>query len=192
MKRHPFILASGSPRRRELLSWAGLDFEVSPGEVDETQKPGEEPLAYVRRLALAKAEEAARRLPGVLVLAADTIVTIDGVILGKPGDRKEAEEMLRMLSGREHMVITAFCLKHGDNGLEILDHAVTLVQFRKLCSADINRYIDSGEIWDKAGAYAIQGKGGALITRINGSHTNVIGLPVAEVLDRLKEQGIKC
>lgn len=180
------ILASASPRRRKLLSWAGVDFETAPCDIDETVKNGEQPVEYARRLAKSKAEASAEEHTDEWILSADTIVVTEGVILGKPEDRSDAESMLTRLSGRVHQVVTAFCLLNSQTREAILDHVVTDVEFRNLSSEDIKRYIDSGEVWDKAGAYAIQGVGSTLVKHVRGSYTNVVGLPVAEVLAALR------
>ncbi|MFH1092478.1 MAG: nucleoside triphosphate pyrophosphatase [Pseudomonadota bacterium] len=190
MKRPGLILASASPRRRELLAWAGVEFEVWPAQVEETVLPGETPQDNVRRLALAKAKEAAARFPHSWVLSADTIVVLDGRIMGKPGNETRAADMLRRLSGRVHLVMTGFCLLAPQSGPQVVDHVETEVEFRELSDRDIARYIASGEVWDKAGAYAVQGQGAGLVSRIKGSYTNVIGLPLAEVLGRLKDFGL--
>ena len=183
------VLASSSPRRKELLTWAGVAFDVSPGEVDESQQAGEIPVDYVRRLALDKAIEAAGRHPGRYVLAADTVVVLDDLIMGKPQGRNDAQNMLSRLSGKSHRVITSFCLI-GPNGGKRIGHVETDVEFRQLSAEDIERYIDSGEVWDKAGAYAIQARGAALVNRVSGSFTNVIGLPLADVLEALSCNGL--
>ncbi|MEW6264652.1 MAG: Maf family protein [Thermodesulfobacteriota bacterium] len=180
------ILASASPRRRELLTWAGLEFDTALVQVSEEALAGESPVELVRRLALAKAEAAARPRPGAWILGADTVVVLDGLIMGKPVDRTEAALMLGRLSGRTHQVLTGICLLHRDANRLFLDHVATAVEFRTLSELDIRLYLDSGEAWDKAGAYAIQGRGAALIKTIQGSYTNVIGLPLAEVLGWIK------
>ena len=190
MSRVRLILASASPRRRELLTWAGVDHQVWPVRVDESVRPDESPADYALRLARTKAEEAAADFPGEWILAADTIVVLDGRIMGKPGDRIEAAQTLRTLSGRIHEVLTAFCLINQGLGRQVLDHVRTEVEFRVLSEKEIEGYIDSGEVWDKAGAYGIQGRGGALVRNINGSYTNVVGLPLAEVLDGLGRCGL--
>ncbi|MBU2547331.1 MAG: septum formation inhibitor Maf [Proteobacteria bacterium] len=184
------ILASASPRRRELLAWAGVDFEIRPVEIDESVRPGESPEAHVRRLAETKAEQASELSPNLWVLAADTVVVLGDRILGKPADRNDAARMLAALSGRTHRVLTGYCLIHRDRDEKYLDHIRTDVEFRALGREEIEAYLDSGEVWDKAGAYAIQGRGGSLVRFIQGSYTNVIGLPLAEVLDRLRSNGL--
>ena len=187
MIQEPLILASASPRRKELLSQAGLHFQVIPAEADETVRDGETPEIHVRRLARSKAEKVAQFFADRLILAADTVVVLDHEIMGKPEDREDAIRMLTRLSGRVHRVITAYCLYRPDQGKMVEDQTSTLVEFRDLSPSEITQYIQSGEPMDKAGAYAIQGVGGSLTRRIEGSYTNVIGLPLAEVLEKMRE-----
>ncbi len=180
----PMILASASPRRQELLGFYGIPFEVIPSQADEeAQGPGQE---QVRLLARRKCQEVASRYPDRLVLAADTLVCIDDEVLGKPRDEADALRMLRLLSGREHQVHTGVCLMSPD-GRILEDVATTQVTFLPIGDELLRRYIATGEPMDKAGAYAIQGRAGALISGISGSPTNVIGLPL-EVLTVLFEQ----
>lgn len=167
------ILASGSPRRRELLEGLGVRFKVRPVDLDESPLPGESPRDYVLRLASEKA--AARVEPGELVLAADTTVVVDGEILGKPQDDDDARRMLRLLSGREHSVLTGIAL----GGAAEVDE--TLVRFAPLSEAEIDWYVATGEPRDKAGAYAIQGLGSLFVEGVVGSWSNVVGLPVPRV-----------
>jgi septum formation protein len=181
------VLASASPRRRELLARLELDFEVRPTGTDETPHPGEAPEAHVLRLAAAKANAAA--LPGEMVLGADTIVVVDGEILGKPGDDEEARAMLRRLSGRDHEVWTGVALAVRAEGAEPELHSRscrTLVRFRALTDADIDAYVATGEPADKAGAYGIQGGAAAFVESIEGDYDNVVGLPLATVRDLLR------
>ena len=185
------ILASASPRRQELLSSAGISFEVLPSEVDEGFQEGEPPEEYVVRLARRKATKAGERHKDRWVLAADTVVVIDGRILGKPGDRQEAREMLGVLSDQEHRVITGFCLLRGDSGKSREGTVTTRVRFKRLSSREIEWYLDTGEPFDKAGAYAIQGKAAFMVREIRGSYTNVVGLPLTEVIEALQELGIE-
>ena len=181
------ILASRSPRRAELLRAAGIDFTIRAADVDETPRPGESPRGYVTRLALEKAH-AVHAAPDETVLAADTTVVIGNEILGKPVDRADAKRMLRALSGREHEVITGICLRRGDRVIQDVD--VTGVWFSPLSDAEIDHYIASGEPMDKAGAYAIQGLASRFIPRIEGSYSNVVGLPVALVSQALSKLGV--
>ena len=183
------ILASASPRRQELLSSAGISFEVLPSEVDEGFQEGEPPEEYVVRLARRKATKAGERHKDRWVLAADTVVVIDGRILGKPGDRQEAKGMLGVLSDQEHRVITGFCLLRGDSGKSREGTVTTRVRFKRLSSREIEWYLDTGEPFDKAGAYAIQGKAAFMVKEIRGSYTNVVGLPLTEVIEALQEMG---
>jgi len=180
------ILASASPRRRELLERVGVPIEVRPADVDEAPRPGEDPRAYVARIADAKVRAAAQ--PGRWVLAADTTVTIDGAILGKAATADEAAEMLRRLAGRVHQVITAFALD-GPGSIAQRSQVASDVELTALDAAAIAGYVASGEWRGKAGAYAIQGIAAAFVRAVRGSVTNVIGLPLAEVLAALHAAG---
>lgn len=174
------VLASASPRRRDLLARIGLEGEVRPAEVDETPRPGEAPAAYVLRLAEEKARVAARGGGGgELVLAADTTVAIDGELLGKPASDAEATAMLRRLAGREHLVATGVALLRTDDGRLASAASETRVRMRQLDRAWIDWYVASGEPDDKAGAYAIQGLGSLLVAGIDGDYETVVGLPLA-------------
>lgn len=190
MTGRPLILASGSPRRAELLRQAGIRFEVSAPDVDEALHPGEAPEAYVRRLAAAKARHVAASHPGRLVLGADTTVVVDGEVLGKPLDAADAARMLGQLSGRSHLVLTGVCLI-GPAGETRIESAVTTVEFRPLEDAEIAGYVDSGEPMDKAGAYAIQGGAAGFVTRLDGEYSNVVGLPVTLILGMCRGSGIQ-
>lgn len=184
----PFVLASGSPRRRQLLEMLGLEFRVVAPEVDEARREGEPPERYVVRLAREKAAAVAARAPGELVLAADTTVTLDGAVFEKPRTPQEAEEFLRRLSGRTHQVMTAVAVAQGER----LDHAldVTAVTFRKLTDRMIADYVATGESMDKAGGYATQGMGAALVARIEGDFFSVMGLPLRLALELLERFGL--
>ena len=195
-------LASRSPRRRELLKQIGVSFELlllredarRGVDVDETPLTGEAPSDYVLRIARAKAEVAAvrvaqRRLQLYPVLAADTTVVLDDEVIGKPRDGEHAAQILAMLAGREHSVITAVALalrERLESGLSI-----SSVEFRVLSPAEIQRYIACGEPFDKAGAYAIQGRAAAFVTRISGSYSGIMGLPLAEAAELLQKFGIE-
>lgn len=179
------VLASASPRRAALLRAAGFEFDTVVVDVDETVRAGEAPSAYVRRLAAEKSARAAAVRPGAVILGADTAVVIDGEILGKPRDDREAAAMLHRLSGARHDVMTGMSLRRG--GFEVGRVETTAVRFATLTPDDIARYIASGEGRDKAGAYAIQGLASRFIPRIEGSYSNVVGLPVAGVWELLKE-----
>ena len=178
------VLASASPRRAELLRAAGIDFEVQPANVDETFVEGELPGEYVSRLAEAKARLVYERDVRRIVLAADTAVLVGEHILGKPEDDADAARMLRMLSGRSHQVLTAVAVFHPG---QIVDTRIdiTTVEFASLSESDIGWYVSSGEPMDKAGAYAVQGLASRFVTRIDGSYSNVVGLPVALVYQML-------
>lgn len=185
------ILASASPRRRELLERVGFALEVRPADVDETERPGEDPAAYVARLARAKADACSAgevlREPEAWVLAADTTVTIDGAILGKAATAEEAAAMLRRLSGRVHQVMTAFAIAGGGRRYgAVVSTDVAVIELDDATLAD---YVASGEWRGKAGAYAVQGIAAALVREVRGSVTNVIGLPLAEVIAALRELG---
>ena len=182
------ILASASPRRRELLERVGYTLDIRPPDIDETEHPGEEPAAYVARLARAKAEVVARtvREPGVWVIAADTTVTVDGAILGKAATAEEAAAMLRRLSGRVHQVMTAVTIEGERRRDVVVISDVVMIELDDEALAD---YVASGDWRGKAGAYAIQGIAAALVREVRGSVTNVMGLPLAEVIAALRELG---
>jgi septum formation protein len=184
------VLASGSPRRRQLLDWLGIEYAIEPADLDETPRPGESAEELVRRLACAKALAVAGRRSGACVLAADTIVEIDGVLLGKPVDRAEAALMLARLAGREHRVVTGFALVEPGGTVLAQDVVLSRVRFRALDSRAISAYVASGEPEGKAGGYAVQGLGAGLIDRVEGSLTNVIGLPLTEVAQALEGAGV--
>ena len=184
------ILASASPRRKYLLEQAGLRFRVVPSPFDESGVPPDEPARYVRRLAEAKAGEVAALHPGAWVIGADTIVAEGRRLLGKPASPEEAREMLARLSGRTHQVYTGFCIRREKERARFVDAVGTDVTFKTLSPTEIDWYIRSGEPFDKAGAYAIQGIGTFLVRRINGSYSNVVGLPVCEVVEILIREGV--
>ena len=177
------ILCSASPRRREFLERLGLGFEQSPPHLDETRRAGEPPLTYVLRMAVEKA--AASGKPGAVALAADTIVVVGDEVLGKPRDRADAERMLRKLSGIEHRVVTAVCVGTTAVAVE------TKVRFAPLDERQIRWLAGSGDGDDKAGAYALQGLAGAFVERIDGSFSNVVGLPLTETLALLRAAGVE-
>lgn len=181
------ILASASPRRAELLRAAGFQFEVMPADVDEQPWPDEAADPYVRRVALDKARVVALAAPDGIVLAADTSVVVDGAILGKPSDPADAARMLRRLSGRTHEVLTGVAML-GPAGTRV-ESSFSHVRFNALSEAEIAWYVASGEPADKAGAYAIQGLGSRFVEEVDGSYSNVVGLPVALVYRMLREQG---
>jgi septum formation protein len=181
------VLASASPRRQELLRNAGITFEVVPANIPEDSLPGEGAKDCAERLAREKALAVARQRPHGLVLGADTVVVIDGQILGKPSDPADAARMLRLLSGRNHHVITGVCLVV--DGQSFVASETTLVTVNKITDQEIADYVATGEPMDKAGAYAIQGIASRWIPRIEGDYCNVVGLPVATVFRMLREIG---
>lgn len=182
------VLASASPRRAELLARLGVAPVIRPADVDETPRPGEDPATLVTRLAGAKAATAARGSGDEVVLAADTVVVVDGVALGKPRDRDDAAAMLRQLSGRTHRVVTGVAVLRGE--VAAATRVTTEVTFRALTPAEVAWYLATGEPDDKAGGYGLQGAGAVLVDRIVGSDTNVIGLPLAETVALLREVGL--
>lgn len=182
------ILASQSPRRAELLRLMGLDFTVQPANIDETRREGEEVLTFLDRISRAKAC-AVPASPTDVVIAADTIVTLDGIVLGKPRDPEDAKSMLRLLSGREHTVITGLAVRHGET--VYTRQVETAVRFKALREAEIEAYAATGEPMDKAGAYGIQGRAAVLIQGIRGDYYNVVGLPVCSLGEILSGLGVK-
>jgi septum formation protein len=184
--RSRLVLASQSPRRRELLSQLGLELDVRPSAADETVHPGEPPRDYVLRVA----REKARAVPGGLVLGADTAVVLGDEVLGKPADDEDARRMLRALSGTEHEVLTAVAVRRAAPPLELDALVSTRVRFARLSAAEIDWYVATGEPHDKAGAYAIQGAGGAFVLSVAGSVSNVVGLPLAETAALLRQAGL--
>lgn len=187
------VLASGSPRRREILGALGLEFRVHASDVDEMRARGEAAGDYAARLAREKATDVAARLraelPDAMVLGADTIVVVDGDVLGKPVDDADARAMIARLAGRAHEVTTAVALVSPSRGLCAEGSTTTEVWFRALGPEEIARYVASGDGRDKAGAYAVQGLGSGLVTRVQGSYSNVVGLPAAETLALLRSVG---
>ncbi len=185
------ILASGSPRRKDLLESIGVSFEIIPSDVDETFLPFENPIEGVKRLSFEKAREVSQNYPGYWIIGADTVVVIDGRVLGKPVDEDEAKIMLRSLNGTTHEVYTGFSLVNS----QCMEKAVTgcsrsEVFIRSLSADEIDEYVATGEPMDKAGAYAIQGLGAAIVQSVNGSYTNVVGLPLCEVAHELKRLNV--
>jgi septum formation protein len=182
------ILASASPRREELLEGIGIKFDVVPSDVDEDSLGGEIPRDHVLRLSKKKGVAVSRVNPNAWVLGADTIVTIDGEVLGKPETQKEAKEMLTKLSGRKHKVITGFAVVKDTNVI-ISDAVESTVLFKEILEDEMNWYVKTEEPYDKAGGYAVQGMAALFVREIHGSYTNVIGLPLAEVVEALKKVG---
>jgi len=183
------VLASASARRRELLTAAGLAFVVDPADIDERRHPGEAPEEYARRVAVEKAQTGRQRHPADVVLAADTIVLVGDRVLAKPATPDEAAAMLAQLSGRMHEVLTGVAVEWPDGARAHVER--TQVWFAPLDAGQIRWYVDSGEPMDKAGAYAIQGLASRFVTRIEGSYSNVVGLPVAVVWQFLQETGLE-
>lgn len=176
----PLILASTSPRRKKLLAQLNLKFEVLPVEIDERRKGSETPLKMVKRLALEKLLEARKQLKVGIIITADTIVVLNGEILGKPRNKSEAEKMLKKLSGKTHTVYTGYSIHNSIIDKTITDYEKTLVTFRKLGDKEIENYVKTGSPLDKAGAYGIQDDFGAVfVKKINGDFYNVMGLPIA-------------
>ncbi len=184
-----FILASASPRRRELLGALIPDFEIIPSDIDEEALDGELPEEHVMRLSREKAVAVSRSHPGHWVLGADTVVIIDGRVLGKPANPSEAKKMLGMLSGREHRVITGFALVRNGNDIVSNDYVWSAVIFKELSEREMDWYTNTDEPYDKAGGYAVQGKAAFFIREIRGSYTNVIGLPLCEVITAMEKAG---
>ena len=189
MKRLAFVLASASPRRRELLSGIGLAFDIDKPDIEESPFRGETASDYVRRLAGEKARTVLQRQSNRLILAADTTVVIDGDILEKPNSKDEGVEMLQRLSGTRHQVMTGVSIINDDRESSFV--STSYVIFRALAEDEILWYWNTGEPRDKAGGYGLQGAGGAFIEAINGSYSNVIGLPLAETVTSLRSFGVK-
>ena len=188
MDDHPLILASASPRRRDLLDGAGIAFEVIPADIPEQRRQNEGPVAFASRLAAEKARAVAERVgpePARRVLGADTIVVVDESILGKPRDSGHALEMLTRLAGRSHEVVTAVALVHSDSLAAHVRAVTSRVRMRAASAEELRDYVAAGESLDKAGAYALQGGGRRFVERVEGSESNVIGLPLDETLELL-------
>ena len=183
------ILASKSPRRKELLSMLGLNFTVQTADIDETMDPSQTPAHEVAAVSARKAAKIAQQHPDDIVVAADTIVVIDGKILGKPKDEEDAARMLRLLSGRTHTVYTGLSVSRG--GARQTEVVATEVTFRNLTDAEIRAYIKTGEPMDKAGSYGIQGYGSMFVSRLNGDYFCVMGLPVCTLAGMLRELGVQ-
>lgn len=182
------ILASASPRRQELLREAGIEFEVRPAHISEDRNPGEAAITYALRMAREKAETVSRQFPQSFVLGADTIVIVDEEILGKPRDAQDAARMLRLLSGRLHLVTTAVSVIVPGHPAETRS-LTTQVHFRPLEEAEIQQYVASGEPMDKAGAYAVQGGAAPWVVALEGDYSNVVGLPLPLVTEMLHTCG---
>lgn len=189
---HPprLILASASPRRRELLQQTPLRFRVIPSHMEETRRDEEPPETYVARIAAEKARAVAERQPGFWILAADTIVALEGQVFGKPANLDNARQMLTTLSGHPHQVLTAFVLLDPTGKTTAAEIVTSQVIFKELSASEVAAYLATGEPFDKAGAYAFQGKGRDLIAQVSGSHSNIIGLPMDEVTTALRAVGL--
>lgn len=185
----PILLASNSPRRKELLGWTGLAFSVHPVDIDETVLEGENPSTYVSRLALQKAQAAAKRTPGEFILAADTTVADGDEILGKPVDREDAKRMLLQLRGHVHWVHTALTLIDAEKGKTISELCTTPVEMREYTDAELERYLDTNDPLDKAGAYAIQHTEFHPVINMTGCYASVIGLPLCHLVRGLRKLG---
>ena len=181
------VLASASPRRQELLKNAGIEFVINPANIEEVQRAGEDPAAFAERMARDKARAVRDTVPGSVILGADTVVVAGDQVLGKPSGTEDPVRMLRLLSDRQHFVITGVCVIGAD--FEDLRSEKTAVHFAALTDAEIRDYVATGEPMDKAGAYAIQGRAGRWITKIEGDYFNVVGLPVDLVWRMLREHG---
>ncbi len=183
------ILASNSPRRKELLASVGVVFDVVAANVDETLGAEESPTEHVERLSLDKAKAVAGDYPDAFVIGADTIVLLDGVVMGKPKDVSDAKDMLQRLSGKTHSVITGYAVVSVDLGIEVSGFSETRVTMKELEIAEIGAYVATKEPMDKAGAYAIQGYASSMVVGISGSYSNVVGLPLTVVVGQLLELG---
>ena len=183
------VLASASPRRRDLLDLIGIAHEVRPANIDETMRPRETPRRYAERLAREKASAIATRDPDLITIGADTVVVINRKVLGKPADATDAARMLRMLSGREHTVITAVAVSRGRKLRSAIEEV--RVKFRRLRNDEIDAYIAMGEPMDKAGAYGIQGYGATIVERIEGDYFAVMGLPLVRLVGLMRDVGVR-
>jgi septum formation protein len=188
--REPIILASESPRRQQFLMEMGLDFSIRSAFVDELPADNEGPEDFVRRMAWEKAAAVSAVSPESWVISGDTVVCLGNRILGKPADKEEAVALLLLLSGREHSVKTGFCVAHGAREVKIVRSVTTRVCFSDFSEAVARAYVETGESLDKAGAYGIQGRGGVLVKTIAGSYSNVVGLPLHELMEVLEENRI--
>jgi septum formation protein len=183
------VLASGSPRRHQLLNLIGIDHEVNPSNIDETMRPREAPRRHAERLAREKASIVAVRDPDLITIGADTVVVINRKVLGKPADTNDAARMLGMLSGREHTVITAVAVARGRKLRSAIEEV--RVKFRRLREDEIEAYIATGEPMDKAGAYGIQGFGATIVERIEGDYFAVMGLPLVRLVGLMRDVGVR-
>lgn len=182
-----FVLASKSPRRKDILKGIGVDFRVAVSDAEENIDKSIEPSLYVQELAMIKAA-AVKKEKAEYIISADTIVYFNGKILGKPHTRNEAFEMIAALSGNTHRVYTGICVCQTKTGISVTDYEMTEVTFSKLTQNEITKYIESGEPFDKAGGYGIQGKGALFVEKISGDYFNVVGLPAAKLNKLLKKE----
>jgi septum formation protein len=183
------LLSSGSPRRKELLSLLGIPFQVIAPNIPEVQQPDETPRSFCLRVSREKAIPVAQKFPDALVIGADTIVVIDGTILGKPRDQHEAYDFLMLLQDKMHYVLTGYTIASGNRSISKV--VKTKVRFRAMTAKEISWYVSTGEPMDKAGAYAVQGIGSLFIKEIHGCYTNVIGLPLSQLYNDLNKFGIR-
>ena len=186
LNREKLILASRSPRRAEILQAVAWEFEAITAGIDETLLPAEDAVTYVKRLAVTKAKAVAAKVQRGLVLGADTTVVVEGEILGQPGDAENARRMLSLLSGKWHEVITGVALVRAESKRSIVDHVVTRVRFSEMSDEEIAWYAASGEPFDKAGAYAIQGLASLFVEEVDGEYFNIVGLPIRKVYELTK------
>ena len=191
MKMKRIILASGSPRRKELLEKVGLKFEVAASDIEEDLANGLPPRKLAEKLSLEKAVAAAKKYPDAVIIAADTIGVFEGNIIGKPHTPAEAVEMLSMLSGKSHLVVTGYTILDTGTEKSVTKSVETKVYLRSLTGVEIEAYVATGEPLDKAGAYAIQGLGALIVEKIEGDYYNVIGLPLSSLMESLKDFGLK-
>ncbi|MFZ6014973.1 MAG: Maf family protein [Patescibacteria group bacterium] len=182
------ILASSSPRRKEMLNALGIANEAIPADIDETPRKGETTKVMVKRLSYEKAKKIAEQNPKRLVIASDTALDFKGKILGKPRNKKHAKEILQLLQGKKHLIYTGICLMQGDKSLTAVEE--TKVYFRPMTKKEIDWYVGTGEPMDKAGAYGIQAYGGLFVKKIEGSYSAVRGLPIEKLVDLLKKFGV--
>ncbi len=186
----PVILASASPRRQDFLSWMGVQYRVEVADIDESRKQGEPPEIFVQRLAKEKGTVVAEKFPLYWVISGDTVVCLDSQVLGKPQDREDAVQMLMQLSGRTHSVLSAYSVIHQQKGIAECDFVRTEVSFTPFSEEVARAYVQTGEPLDKAGSYGIQQCGVSLVASINGSYSNVVGMPLAELLSVLLRLGV--
>lgn len=184
------ILASGSPRRKQILEQVGLNFTVEVSDYEEKSIPGVSPSEFVETLSLEKANVVAKNHNDAIIIGADTIVVLDNQILGKPKTKQDAREMLKKLSGNTHSVFTGFTIIDTVNKRTITNHVETKIRFKNLSEEEIRAYIETGEPMDKAGAYGVQDKGALFVEHIEGDYSSVMGLPIVKIFEILKELGI--